>query len=164
MGVRDDRRPERFEADELETLLRFVEYLCDSMARKVEGLTEDQTRQRLVPSGTSLLWLVKHVAVAQLLWLPHFFTGELSREELPDEDDLDGETTATVNALLAATTRHTREIVEAHADPDALSLHDVPRHGQVSMRWVLAHLVEEIARHPGHADILRELTDGRIGR
>ena len=164
MPVRGDRKPERFEAGEIETQLRFVEYLCDSMARKLEGLTEEQVRLQLVPSGTTLLWLVKHVAAAQVLWLPHFFSGELSRERLPDEDDLDDETTASVTALLAATTRRTREIVEAHPDPDGLSVLDVPQHGRVSMRWVLAHLVEEIARHAGHADILRELTDGQTGR
>ncbi len=162
--VRSDRRSERFEASEIETQLRFIEDSCDSMGRKMDGLTEEQVRLRLVPSGRTLLWLVKHVASAQLLWLPHFFTGELSREDLPDEDDLDGETTATVIRLLTETTRGTRQIVAAHPDPDGLSVLDVPRHGRVTMRWLLAHLVEETARHAGHADILRELIDGRNGR
>jgi uncharacterized damage-inducible protein DinB len=162
--MRDDRKPERFEAGEIETQLRFIEYLCDSMARKLEGLTEEQVRRQLVPSGTTLLWLAKHVAAAQVLWLPHFFSGELSREELVDEDELAAETTASVTAMLAATTRRTREIVEARPDPEALSALDVPGHGRVTLRWLLAHLVEEIARHAGHADILRELTDRGTGR
>jgi uncharacterized damage-inducible protein DinB len=101
---------------------------------------------------------------AEALWLQHFLTGEVSRQDLPDEDKLHGETIATVTALMAATGRRTREIVESVADLDRLSVIDVPRHGHVSMRWILAHLVEEVARHAGHADILRELTDGALGR
>lgn len=81
-----------------------------------------------------------------------------------DEDDLDRETTATVTALLAASTRRTRQIVESQPDPEELSDLEVPPHGRVSLRWILTHLVEEIARHAGHADILRELTDRQTGR
>lgn len=130
----------------------------------MEDLAEAEARRQLVPSRTTLLWLVKLAAAAQALWLPHFFTGELAREDLPDEDELHDETISSVNALLTTSTTRTREIVEAHPDPECLSVADVPQHGRVTMRWVLAHLVEETARHAGHADILRELTDGRIGR
>ncbi|MGI8522980.1 MAG: DinB family protein [Nocardioides sp.] len=162
--MRGDHRLEGFEADEAETQLRLLDYLFASMGRKLEGLSEEQVRVRHVPSGTTLLWLAKHVAAAESLWLEHFFTGELSREELPDEDELDDETVATVVALMARTARRTREIVASHPDLDQLSVADVPRHGHVSLRWILAHLVEEVARHAGHADILRELTDGAVGR
>jgi Protein of unknown function (DUF664) len=88
----------------------------------------------------------------------------VAREDLLDEDELDEATVATVTALLAVTGQRTREVVESHPDPDQLWLADVPRHGHVSLRWILVHLVEEVARHAGHADILRELTDGATGR
>jgi uncharacterized damage-inducible protein DinB len=162
--VANDRRPEGFTADEIETQLKFLDYLHDSLLRKLDGLTEAGARQQHVPSGTTLLWLVKHVAAAETLWLDHFFTGRLTQDQLPDEDDLDTETIATVTALLVATGMRTHRIVRAHPDPDKLSALDVRHHGRVTLRWVLAHLVEEIARHAGHADILRELTDGVTGR
>lgn len=158
-----DRRPEQFAAGEVETQLRFLDYLRDSLARKLAGLSEEQARRQLVPSGTTLLWLAKHVAAAEALWLQCVMTGEVAYADLPDEDDLADETVATVTALLRATGRRTRAIVEA--DPDLDTSSAVALHGaHVSLRWVLAHLVEEVARHAGHADILRELTDGATGR
>jgi uncharacterized damage-inducible protein DinB len=69
--MRGDRRPEAFAADEIETQLRFLEYLRDSVARKLEGLSKEDVRRRFVPSGTTLLWLAKHVAAAETLWLQH---------------------------------------------------------------------------------------------
>ena len=159
-----DRRPEAFAGGEIETELRFLDYLRDSMARKLEDLTEDDVRRRLVPSGTTLLWLAKHTASAEALWIQHFLTAEVSYDDLPDEDELDDETVATVSELLRSTGRRTREIVGRIDDPDHLSAIDVHRHGRVTLRWTLTHLVEELARHCGHADILRELIDGRTGR
>jgi hypothetical protein len=88
----------------------------------------------------------------------------VSQDELPDEDELDAETIASVQALMTRTGERTRATVTGLAGPDARSLMDVRRHGRVTLRWVLAHLVEELARHAGHADILRELTDGSTGR
>lgn len=162
--MRGDRKPEAFVAGESETQLRFLEFLRDSVARKLNGLSEEDVRRRLVPSDTTLLWLAKHVAAAENLWLQHFFLAEVGRDELPDEDELDDETIESVTALLAETGRRTRQVVAEHPDLDQLSVADVPRHGPVSLRWILAHLVEEVARHAGHADILRELTDGSTGR
>ena len=162
--MRGDRSPEAFVAGEVETQLRFLEYLRASVARKLQGLSEEDVRRQLVRSGTTLLWLAKHVAAAECLWLQHFFLGVVTRDDLPDEDDLDDETIDSVTALLMATGRRTRQIVAEHPDLAQLSVTDVPRHGHVSLRWILAHLVEEVARHAGHADILRELTDGSTGR
>jgi len=162
--VKTDRRPEAFAAGEIETQLRFLEYLRDSVSRKLDGLSEADVRRRLVPTRTTLLWLAKHVAAAETLWLQHIFTAEVERDELPDEDELDDETIASVQALLAATGRRTREIVLASADPDQVSARDTRHHSRVTLRWILAHLVEEVARHAGHADILRELTEGATGR
>jgi uncharacterized damage-inducible protein DinB len=162
--VNGDRPIAAFAAGEIGTQLRFVDYLRDSVARKLAGLSEPDVRRRLVPSGTTLLWLGKHVAAAEAFWLQHIFSGAVAFDALPDEDDLDGETVASVTALMTATGRRTREIVEACADPDRLSAVSVHRRGHVTLRWILAHLVEEIARHAGHADILRELTDGATGR
>lgn len=151
-------------AGEAETQLRFLEFCRDSVAGKLQGLSEQDVRRQVVPSGTTLLWLGKHVAAAEALWLQHFFLGEVTREDLPDEDELEDETVDSVSALLLSTGRRTRQIVAAYPDLDHLSVVDVPRHGRVSLRWILAHLVEEVARHAGHADILRELTDGSTGR
>jgi uncharacterized damage-inducible protein DinB len=159
-----DHRLSSFVDGEIETQLRVLDYLRASLARKIEGLTEEEARRRLVPSGTTLLWLGKHVAAAEALWLDHYLTGEVDAEDLPDEDELDHETVETVTALLAARGARTREIVRADPDPGRMSALVARHHDRVSLRWVLTHLVEEVARHAGHADILREQIDGTTGR
>jgi uncharacterized damage-inducible protein DinB len=162
--VTGDRGPVAFAAGEAATQLRFLDYLRDSVARKLTGLSEADARRPLVPSGTTLLWLGKHVAAAEALWLRHYFTAEVPFDALPDEDDLTTDTIESVTALLTATGHRTREIVCAHSNLDQLTALNVHRHGHVTLRWILTHLVEELARHAGHADILRELTDGTTGR
>jgi hypothetical protein len=138
-----------------------LQYTRESLVRKVEQVSDADARRRLVASDTTLLWLVKHVRMAEILWVCERFAhdGTEVPSDVVDEDD----TLASALVAYRATWPVTDAIVYAG------SLDDVcqgPGAGDppVNLRWVLAHLLEETARHAGHADILRELIDGSTGR
>jgi hypothetical protein len=114
----------------------------------------------MVPTGTSLLWLVKHLAYAETLWVVQRFAGE--DVELPDATVYEHDTVVSAIELYRSTWSRVDPIVAA-ASLDDLA-RNAPDYPPVNVRWVLAHLLEETARHAGHADILRELIDGQIGR
>ena len=156
-----DQKPPRLVGDERETVLALLQYQRESFVKKVDGASEEAARQSPVASGTSLLWLMKHMARAESLWLLHRFAGE---DTVGDDDQVGPEDT--VQSAIAAyqqTWVRTDAVVAA-----APSLHelcrDVGDEAPVNLRWVLMHLLEETARHAGHADVLREMVDGETGR
>jgi len=157
----DNRNAPVVVGGEIDTALAFLGYLRDAVLRKLDGLDEDQVRLSPVPSGTSLLGLVGHLTEMESYWMQRRFAGE-------DVSVVDGGFTvdagATIDsvrrAYLSATSR-SDAIARAAADPErpmALGTHGL------TLRWVLAHMSEETARHAGHADIVRELIDGVTGR
>ena len=155
-----DRKPPRLAAGERETLMTLWQYQRESVVRKVEGLDRDTASRRLVDSGTTLLWLVRHLARAESLWILGRFAGEhslVSDEAGPVDDTIE----AAVAAYRAIWTR-VDDVVKDH-DLDELARGDDTTPA-VNLRWIVAHLLEETARHAGHADILREQIDGRLGR
>ncbi len=156
-----DRNAPVVVSGERDTLLAFLGYLRGAVDAKLDGLAEADARRALVPSGTSLLGLVKHLAVVETYWAQRRMLGA----EVPQDGDgftLDPEdTVASVRRRYAEAGRRTDEIVAACDDLEQPLARG--RHG-LTVRWMLAHLVEETARHAGHADILRELVDGRTGR
>jgi uncharacterized damage-inducible protein DinB len=155
-----DRKPPRPIADERTTVLELLQFQRESVVRKVDGLDDAAARHRLVDSGTTLLWLVKHLAQAEDLWILRRFaggTGVVTTDAVSDEDTL-----ADAVEAYRATWARVDEVV-AGADLDQLCA-DTGTESPVSLRWVLMHLLEETARHAGHADILRELIDGQTGR
>jgi uncharacterized damage-inducible protein DinB len=158
-----DTRPPRLAGGERETLLVALRYQRESLVRKVSGVDEAAARRSPVPSGTSLLWLVKHTAHAERLWIIQRFGG--ADEPIGTGALDDGDTVEGVVAGYRATWARTEAVVAGVADldqPCARAVHGDTR--PVNLRWVLTHLVEETARHAGHADILRELIDGDTGR
>jgi uncharacterized damage-inducible protein DinB len=139
---------------------------------KCEGLTEGQLKQRAVPpSSLSLLGLVRHMAEVERGWFRVVLLGEdvpdlYTTPEGPDPDfngvdDADvAETFETFEQECAAA----REAVAAAPDLDLLSKKRSERTGEAwSLRWILSHMIEEYARHNGHADLLRECIDGATG-
>ncbi|MFD1829360.1 DinB family protein [Streptomyces desertarenae] len=162
-AARGDVRPPEVDADERATLLTFLDYLRDAVAAKAAGVPEEAARTPGVPSGTSLLGLVRHLAAVEHNWFVWAYAGE--GELLPDDEP--PEPGATVGEALAAYRRAVRRsngIVAACGRldvPGARSLRETP---PPTMRWILVHMIEETARHAGHADILRERIDGSAGR
>jgi uncharacterized damage-inducible protein DinB len=155
-----DRKPPRIDGDERATLGALLRYQRESLVRKVADVSDADARRPMVPTGTSLLWLVKHMARAEVVWVQIRFAGR----DLPVPDDTvrPDDTLADAVAVYEATWPVTDALAAAAdlttpcARPDAGP--------PVTLRWVLAHLLEETARHAGHADICRELIDGAVGR
>jgi GNAT superfamily N-acetyltransferase len=161
--VRADRPIPRVAGDERETLLVFLDYVREGLISKLAGLDAEDARTALVPSGTNLLWLVKHTMTVELFWLHHAFGG-LPESELLDDELTPEDSPAAVIAQYRALANRSAELVGKHPDLGelgAIAPFAPPAH---SLRWTLTHLVEETSRHAGHADILREQLDGRTGR
>jgi uncharacterized damage-inducible protein DinB len=138
----------------------------DVVLWKTDGLSDEQLRRPMTPSGTNLLGLVKHLGSVEYGWFCETF-GRESKALAFDENDPDadmradpGETTADILAYYGRARSAADRVI------DELELEDLGTawFGEpVSLRWVLIHLVEETARHAGHMDILRELIDGAVG-
>ena len=160
MAKKKDTRPPRTGAEEKATLLGFLDYLRSAVAAKAEGVPDPQVHTAGVPSGTSLLGLIKHLACVERF----YFLGEdvenweatlrLAPEETADVLLTDyRDSVRRANKVIAACTDLT------HPAPPVQGRRSAP-----SMRWVLVHMIEETGRHAGHADILREQIDGAVGR
>lgn len=144
-----------------ETLLAFLDYLRAAVARKLDGCTEDEARRSPVASGTSLLGLVKHLTLVESYWFERRLAGiEVAPPTGDDFDAGPGDTVAGVLDAYREAVRRSNELVGEAALETPLAR---GTHG-LTLTWVLVHLVEETARHAGHADILRELVDGAAGR
>jgi len=157
-----DRRTPFELTGEKETLLEFLDYLRESVILKVEDLGEASARTSTVPSGTSLLGLVKHLTVVELTW----FQLALAGLDLPIPAE-GIESTDTVSSVLdayRAAVAASNATVDACTDLDQLCARALTTPEPLSLRWLLVHMVEETARHAGHADILREQIDGQTGR
>ncbi|HZG02883.1 MAG TPA: DinB family protein [Streptomyces sp.] len=151
--------------DEKSTLLAFLDYLREAVISKALGLPEEQARIPGVPSGTSLLGLVKHLTAAELYWFAWAFEGaDIPHPEFGMELTDDESAESLVAAYRDAVAR-SNEIVGRCDDLTRPCARPAGRNKVVrSMRWVLVHMIEETARHAGHADILREQADGSVGR
>jgi hypothetical protein len=156
-----DRKPPRLTGTERETVCALLDYQRHSFVRKVEGLSESDARRSPVPSGTSLLWLTKHLARAERLWHVRRFAGRTV--QIDDDDVRDSDTLYRSVQLYRQTWTEVDAIVATSDSLDALCVNPegLPL---LNLRWILTHLVQETARHAGHADILRELIDGSAGR
>jgi uncharacterized damage-inducible protein DinB len=155
-----DKKPPRSSGDEREVLLTLLQYQRESLVHKVFGVDEAAAQQAPVASGTTLLWLVRHLADAERLWIIHRFAGgEKPPPRAASSHD-------TVDAALTAyrqTWSDVDAVITATPSLDEVSV-IADDSGHLTLRWILAHLLEETARHAGHADILRELIDGVTGR
>jgi uncharacterized damage-inducible protein DinB len=160
-------------ADPKDTLVEYLQSARDAMVWKVEGLSEYDARRPMTPTGTNLLGLIKHLASVELGYFGDTF-GRPSGIALPwHSEDADP------NDDLYLTADETREWVLdlyraawAHAattfeECDLDTPGRVPwwgDKGDVTLHQVLVHMTTETYRHAGHADIIRELIDGRTGR
>ena len=160
-GAEADHNVPALVSGEKETLLAFLGYLRTSVDGKLEGVADADARRPLVASGTTLLGIVKHLAFVEVYWAQRRFAGcdvVLRGDGFDLEPD---DTPESVRRSYAEAGRTTDAIVSACSDLEQPLARG--RHG-LTLRWMLAHLVEETARHAGHADILRELVDGATGR
>ncbi|MDQ6650764.1 MAG: DinB family protein [Actinomycetota bacterium] len=161
-----DRIDPPLDAGERAALQSWLDYHRATLRWKVDGVTEEQLRAAPLPSPLMTLGgLLRHLTDVEGWWFSSVLAGEPDRGRWSDEDP-DGEwrvaPTDTVASLLAEYDEECRRSREASA---GFALDDIARApGQaMTLRWVLLHMIEETARHNGHADLLRELADGSTG-
>lgn len=158
-------------ASERPMLEGFLAYFRAVLARKAEGLTDEQARRRpCPPSDLSMLGLVRHMADVERIWAEWLFAG---RDDQPiyygaahPDGDADGDFHPPAGATLAeALAEYRSRIVIADGIYARAELDDVQVGGrqEKSLRWIYVHLVEEYARHCGHADLIRQAIDGATG-
>lgn len=151
---------------EKESLQAFLDLQRDVMVWKTNGLSNEEQRRRITPSGTSLLGMVKHLAAVEYGWFGLTFGRDTDWPfgDYTHEDYLRVETGETTEDILAyyARARSAADavITDSQLDDTGLAWGEG---AVVSLRWVLLHMIEETARHAGHADICRELIDGATG-
>ncbi|MFF2849806.1 DinB family protein [Streptomyces sp. NPDC058001] len=162
--------PAEAHGDERGALIAFVEAQRGAVRRAVLGLTDEAAASRPSASELSVSGLVKHVAECELNWLR--MAQQRPNERARTQETwgegfhlADGETVAGVLAFWDGVAKETDEFIRTVPSlDDTFPLPEAPwfpKEGAVSMRWLMLHLVEEIARHAGHADIVRESLDGK---
>ena len=148
-----------------EPLMRWwLDWHRDALLLSCEGLSDDQLRQRAVPpSNLSLLGLVRHLTVLERIYWRRIFLGDDSVDALWCEEDPEGDIDGVEDADVPACFEHW-QAERRHADEllNVRSFDDVGAGGQTVRFWVLK-LINEYARHNGHADLIRESLDGTIG-
>jgi len=157
-----DRRTPFSLHGERDTLVEFLEYLRESVIVKMEGLDEQTARLSTVPSRTSLMWIVKHLTRVEVSWFQYAFAGldvSIPIDEVDPNDNL-----SSVIAAYESARRISNSIAGEYFDLDQLCKRALTTANPLSLRWLLVHMVEETARHAGHADIIREQIDGQTGR
>lgn len=164
----DPRMNETTARGERAVLAEYLEHYRATLEMKCEGLTPEQLGTRSVPpSRMSLLGMVRHFARVEQSWFRRILEGQHDLERHFQHEDGGFEfgepTQELVDAsfvLLRQEVAHAREVLE-RTDLDAL----VDVHGdEIEVRDVVVHMIEEYARHCGHADLLRECLDGRTGQ
>jgi uncharacterized damage-inducible protein DinB len=149
-------------------LTAWLDYHRETLAWKCEGLTDDQLRERAVaPSSMSLLGLVRHMAEVERNWFLRVLGGEDAPYRYWTDANPDGEfddvETADVAGAFASWRDDCERASELVAAAPSLDVTGQRRGERFSLRWILVHMIEEYARHNGHADLLRERIDGSVG-
>lgn len=174
MSVDDIDEPQdpRRRGDEPTMLNEFLDFYRAVLLRKASGLTPEQLDTAIVPSSLTIGALVRHMTLVEDHWFNSIFAGLVEREPWASADwdaDPDWEMTSArgmtfqdLRTDFDEACERSRTLVAA-----ASSLDELAKGGDVtdpaSLRWILVHMIEEYARHCGHADLLRESIDGRLG-
>lgn len=140
-------------------LLLFLDEHRQMLEESLDGLTHDEARSELVPSSTTLLGLVKHATFVERVWFEEAVTG-LPRNELglaaePEESFAldDSDTIDSVRSAFRDACQNSRDVVK-RLGLDAVVTGN--RRGALPLRWIVIHVLRELAQHCGHADIIRE--------
>ncbi|UGT67552.1 DinB family protein [Nocardia gipuzkoensis] len=157
---RGDNPPPRTGSSETATLRGFLDYLRTSITAKVEGAAEPEVRTAAVPSGTNLLGLLEHLTFVER----STFLGDTVTSWQATFQAAPADSVADVVARYRQTVESANKVLDECTDLGAPVPRPWPNSPAPSLRWALTHMIEETARHAGHADILRELIDGATGR
>jgi hypothetical protein len=155
--------------DERAMVTVWLDYQRATLQWKCEGVAgRDLVRRGVPPSTLSLLGLVRHMTNVEWYWFEHIFRGgtspkPISTDQDPDAafNDLSPEWAASDLDRFCRQCDLSRDIVAEAPGLDALAASR--DRGELSLRWIMIHMIEEYARHNGHADLLREMIDGAVG-
>lgn len=158
--------PHADSADTFGLAVDYLDWYGMVLLRGLEGLTLEQQMASVVPTGWSALGLLKHSAATRRFWIRYVFAGEDVDFTWPGSPELEWQVTSDDTA-----DRITRFFLDEHAHslhvlrssmPEDVSARDYGTGVRPTLAWVLLHLLQESARHAGHLDISRELTDSAI--
>lgn len=155
-------------ADEREALTQQLDYHRATLLRKLDGLDDEALRQPMTASGLSLLGLLKHLTETERGWFLKIFAGADDGTSQPNDDDPDSDFRVTAKEGAEVLARQyvmvcdqARRVV-ANAALDRVVT--TPWGAEVNLRAILLHMIQETARHNGHADVIRENIDGKVGQ
>ena len=158
---------------ERETLLGFLEYHRDTLLRKVDGLSKTDLARTHPPSTMTLAGLVKHLAYVEDGWFHEVLAGNevpepWNRVDWPGDPDWEWHSAVdddpkTLLEIWRASVARSKAAVSAADSFEQLSKQTGREGRPFSLRWIVCHMIEEYARHNGHADLLREAIDGSTG-
>jgi uncharacterized damage-inducible protein DinB len=173
-GCEDDRM--RIDPDpggsELDLLGQYLDYQRETVLLKTDGLSGEQLARTLPPSKLTLGGLLYHLALVEESWMEARFLGLPEREwagvDWEADPDWEFHTAAglppdQLRQRYQEACARSRHVVSNAASLDQPSVQPLRDGSHFSLRWVLLHLIEETARHAGHADFLREAIDGTVG-
>lgn len=158
---------------ERQGLEEFLDYFRQVVRRKAEGLTPAQLTHSVASSSLTIGGIVRHLTLVEESWFLEVFQGGELGEPWASADwksepdwDFDSAAGSTAEELLAThahACERSRKILAEVDDLDALTVRSGHDGTKFNVRWILIHLVEEYARHAGHADLIREDIDGQTG-
>jgi uncharacterized damage-inducible protein DinB len=151
--------------DERESLRRWLDYHRDTLIYKVRGIDAEGLAFSPVGSGTSLGGLIRHMYGVEAYWFQDVFKGEIAPDHWDDPWKRNDSSGDQLIAIFEDVCAASRKIEFAATSLDQLAVGSVTwaDGAHPSLRWVMNHLIEEEARHNGHADLLREMVDGSAG-
>jgi len=162
--------PPRSLEDPKQILLQQLSYYRATLLAKVDGLSDDQLRNSIVPSGWSPLGLLKHLVFVELRWMQWGFEAEQMPDPRGDEDPsgkgwlvTPEDNVAQLTERLTAIAARTEAVAGEAALTQRAKLGGRFSSDPPNLCWILAHLLQEYARHVGHLDVVRELIDGNVG-
>jgi hypothetical protein len=175
-----ERTERPLRADEPTTLRGFLDHHRDTFKMKCSGLSQAQLAQALPPSDMTLGGMMKHLAIVDQSWFEDDFAG---RGFMPPFDTVDwdadpdwewhsarDDTPEELFALFNEAVRRSDTVLDEALRPGGVGLDGLSAleasegRGRFSLRWILLHMIEEYARHNGHADLIRESIDGETGQ
>ncbi|MGX7829430.1 DinB family protein [Actinokineospora sp. 24-640] len=167
MTTADTRTDPPYTGTEPDQAIGFLDYLRETVVMKAAGLSEDETHKAVLPSPLmTVAGLLSHLRWVEAYWFRTVLCGEPDRAPYSTENP-DGEFEAAADlpteqliAEYRAECANSRAVTTRMPFDDTVPFRD---RGQVSVRWVVLHMIEETARHAGHLDIIRELLDGATG-
>ena len=148
--------------------MAFLDFQRHTAIWKLQGVTEEQSRQRLGPSSLTLIGIVNHLGFTERAWFRSALMGEdLDATQTPDDMSLywtvsEGVTIDDVIAGYRADIERSNAIIAAH-DLEAVAARPRRNRPPMTLRWIMLHMIEEVARHCGHMDLIRESIDGQTG-